>query len=120
MCHFERAIEENFIQRYFGLVGKIKQVHLGEYKNKANNKRKRRTVYFALVVYTNAEDCRLALNDSKYLQSKVNKVTKKGVKFTSNPFQKDADEEEEFDEDTKNEMDAHKSKMEEGGFTVVK
>ena len=86
VCHFERPIEENFIQRFFGLVGRIKQVHLGEYKNKANNKRKRRTVYFALVVYKDSDDCSLALNDSKFLQSKANKLTKKGVKFTNNPF----------------------------------
>jgi hypothetical protein len=51
-----RAIEETFIQKYFGLIGKIKQIHIGEYKNKANNKRKRRTVYFAIIVYKNAED----------------------------------------------------------------
>ncbi len=67
VCHFERPIEEGFIHRYFGIVGKIKQVQIGEYKNKANNKRKRRTVYFALVVYKNAEDCKLVLSDSKFL-----------------------------------------------------
>lgn len=85
-------MEEAFIHKYFGLVGKIKQVQIGEYKNKANNKRKRRTVYFALVVYKNAEDCSLALNDSKFLQSKVNKLTKKGTKLASNPFERDAAE----------------------------
>jgi hypothetical protein len=45
------------IQKYFGLAGKIKQIHIGEFKNKANNKRKRRVLYFAIVVYKSVEDC---------------------------------------------------------------
>ena len=57
VCHFVRPIDENTIQKYFGLVGKIKQIHIGEYKNKANNKRKRRVLYFAIIVYKHAEDC---------------------------------------------------------------
>ena len=61
VCHFVKPIDENTIQKYFGLAGKIKQIQIGEYKNKANNKRKRRTVYFALVVYKSADDCRLIL-----------------------------------------------------------
>jgi hypothetical protein len=71
---------------------------LGEYKNKANNKRKRRTVYFALVVYKNAEDVNLVLNDPKFLQAKVNKLMRKSVKFSSNPFADEADPMESEDE----------------------
>ena len=56
VCHFVRAIEEEFIHKYFGMVGKIKQIHLGQFKNKANKSRKRRTMYFALVVYKKKED----------------------------------------------------------------
>lgn len=56
VCHFVRPIDEATINKYFGIAGKIKQIHIGEYKNKANNKRKRRTVHFAIVVYKNAED----------------------------------------------------------------
>jgi RNA recognition motif-containing protein len=67
VCHFLRPIQEDFIKKYFGLAGKIKQIHLGEYKNKANNKRKRRTVYFAIVVYKHAEDCRMILTEPKFL-----------------------------------------------------
>lgn len=89
ICHFLRAIDENTVQKYFGLGGKIKQVQIGEYKNKANNKRKRRTVYFALVVYKTAEDCRMVLSEPKFLQSKVNKLMRKSVKFSNNPFADD-------------------------------
>lgn len=71
------------------MAGKVKQVHLGEYKNKANNKRKRRTVYFALVVYKNASDVAALLSQPKVLQNKINLLTKKGVKFSENPFLKD-------------------------------
>lgn len=67
VCHFNRAIEESFVQKYFGMAGKVKQVHLGEYKNKANNKRKRRTVYFALVVYKSASDVAALLQSPKVL-----------------------------------------------------
>jgi hypothetical protein len=91
ICHFVRPIDENTVQKYFGLAGKIKQIQIGEYKNKANNKRKRRTVYFALVVYKSAEDCLSILTEPKVFQGKVNKMLKKSVKFSRNPF---ADEDE--------------------------
>lgn len=57
VCHFIRPLDEDTIQKLFGIVGKIKQIHIGEYKNKANNKKKRRTVYFALITYKRVEDC---------------------------------------------------------------
>jgi hypothetical protein len=56
ICHFLRPIEETTIQKYFGGAGKIQQVQIGEFRNKANKKQKRRTLYFALVVYKRAED----------------------------------------------------------------
>ena len=77
LCHFLRPIEEEFIQKYFGKVGKIKQIMIGEYKNKACNKRKRRTIYYAIVVFKLASDCQRILSDSKLVQSIVNSVTKK-------------------------------------------
>jgi hypothetical protein len=67
ICHFVRPIDENTIQKFFGLVGKIKQIQIGEYKNKGNNKRQRRTVYFATVVFKSAEDVNMLMNDPKYL-----------------------------------------------------
>jgi hypothetical protein len=32
-------MDENTVQKFFGMVGKIRQVQIGEYKNKGNNKR---------------------------------------------------------------------------------
>lgn len=61
ICHFNKPIDENTVQKFFGLAGKIKQIQIGDYKNKGNNKRKRRTVYFALVVYKSADDCKAIL-----------------------------------------------------------
>ena len=96
-----KPIEEQTIHKFFGLAGKIKQVHIGEYKNKANNNRKRRTVHFALVSYKAEEDCRRVLSDPKVFQALVNKVMRKTVKYSSNPFAADdvevSDEEDEGD-----------------------
>lgn len=64
ICHFLRPLEEEFIQKFFGQIGKIKQILIGEYKNKACNKRKRRTIYFAIVVFKNVEDANKVLVDS--------------------------------------------------------
>ena len=89
------------------MAGKIKQIQIGEYKNKANNKRQRRTVYFALVVYKNAEDCRMILNEPKFLQGKVNKLMRKTVKFSANPFADEDEMSEDSDEETKR-NDPHK------------
>jgi hypothetical protein len=118
-----KQIDEATVHKLFGLAGKIKQIQLGEYKNKANNKRKRRTVYFALVVFKSAEDARVIVSDPKVLQAKVNKLMRKSVKFSSNPF---ADEDSvggESEEDLENpEILAkrqHKEQMEDGGFIMV-
>jgi hypothetical protein len=62
-------------------------------------------VYFALVVFKNAEDCRLALNDPKFLQGKVNKLMRKSVKFSSNPFADEADPIESEDEITPEQLE---------------
>jgi hypothetical protein len=39
--HFDKPIKEEYLKKYFGLAGKIKQVHMGEHRNKSNNKKKR-------------------------------------------------------------------------------
>ena len=57
LCHFLRPIEDEFVQKFFGSIGKIKQIYLGEYKNKACNKRKRRTIYYAIIVFKTAAPC---------------------------------------------------------------
>ena len=51
LCHFLREIDETFVQKFFGQVGKIKQIHFGVYKNKACNKRKKRSIFFAIIVF---------------------------------------------------------------------
>lgn len=65
ICHFIRPLEEEFIQKFFGQVGKIKEIQIGEYKNKACNKRKRRTIYFAIVVFKKASDADRILVDTE-------------------------------------------------------
>ena len=123
ICHFVRQIDENTIQKFFGLVGKIKQIQIGEYKNKGNNKRQRRTVYFATVVFKSAEDVNMLMNDPKYLQGKVNKLMRKSVKFSTNPFSDQQDpgmssDEEDLSPEKKAEKE-HRAQMEEGGFIMV-
>lgn len=56
LCHFARAVEESFINKYFGR-NQIKRVEYGQYRNKTSNgrKNKRRTIYFAIIVYREAE-----------------------------------------------------------------
>lgn len=48
-------------------------------------------MYFALISYKRAEDCSLLIDEPKYLQAKVNQITKKGVKYSDNPFANDND-----------------------------
>ena len=67
ICHFSREIEVETIQKFFGLVGKIKQVHTGVFRNKSNNRKKRRILYFAIVVYKTADDAEKVLDNSKVL-----------------------------------------------------
>ena len=73
-------------------------------------------MYFAIIVYKRAEDCQMLLREPRFLQAKINQVTKKGgnVKFSENPFAASDDEEEPNAEE-----DEHRQLMEEGGFTIV-
>lgn len=75
------------------------------------------------MVYKSADDCRLILEQPKLLQGKVNKIMRKTVKFSSNPFadddafsQEGSDAE---DSDKDPEQEEHKRQMEEGGFIMV-
>ncbi len=54
-------------------------------------------MYFALVVFKRPEDCQMLLKEPRFLQAKINQLTKKGgkVKFSENPFAASDDEEEE-------------------------
>ena len=115
LCHFLRAIDETFVQKFFGQIGKIKQIHFGVYKNKACNKRKKRTIYFAIIVFKHVEDCQKCLDDPKYLQKIVNKTTKKHVKTAFDDFDSDHEEGAPLTETQQHEKD-----MEDGGFTLVR
>ena len=95
-------------------MGKIKEIHFGEYKNKACNKRKRRSIYFAIIVFKKAADAELVTRDSKLLQNIVNKTMKKSVKYVAFDGDEDSDDNQE-----KTPQDEHRRIMEEGGFTIV-
>jgi hypothetical protein len=112
VCHFLRPIEEAFLRRYFGAVGKISELHLGKFKNAANNKRKRRTVYFAVLVYKAAAHAQQVCTDPKLLQNLVNKALKREAK--AQLLEEDQDESEEDDEEAQK-----RQRMTEGGFTIV-
>ena len=121
ICHFIRPLEEEFIQKFFGQVGKIKEIQIGEYKNKACNKRKRRTIYFAIVIFKKASDAAKILVDvegQKKMQQVVNKTVKKNVKYVEFG---DESEDDQNDEDRPlTQEEQHNLEMEEGGFTIVK
>lgn len=63
----------------------------------------------------------MVLSDPKYLQGKVNKLMRKTVQFSSNPFSKDDGAVESEDEETEEARAKreHIAKMEEGGFIMV-
>lgn len=110
LCHFARPIEEEFIQKFFGQVGKIQQMWLGVFKNKGCNKRKRRTIYYGIITFKKQADCDRVLADTKLMQTIVNKTTRKQVRYLNTG--EDEDEEEAP-------VDEHKAAMQDGGFTLV-
>ena len=108
VVHFLQKIEESFPLRTFGLVGKVKKTIIGSYQPRRAQRRahKRRTIYYALVVFKTAEALE-KLQDPKFLQKKINAVAKKSVGFHSNPFlvgedalmPRDSEEDEDLDEE---------------------
>lgn len=114
LCHFLRPIEEDFVNKFFGKVGKISQIFIGEYKNKACNKRKRRTIYYAIIIFKRASDAQSVLSDSKVMQTVVNSITRKQVKY----LHTDGDSEEAASDHDDPEYQ-HRRQMTEGGFTLV-
>jgi hypothetical protein len=80
-------------------------------------------VFFATVVFKSAEDVNMMMNDPKFLQGKVNKLMRKSVKFSSNPFADRDDpgmssDEEEVTPEQQQQKD-HRTQMEDGGFIMV-
>lgn len=74
--------------RTFQYVGPISQTHIGHFKPKASKKKQKRTLYFAIVVYKEAESVTklFGADTNQYLQGRVNKHAEKTLRFTENPF----------------------------------
>jgi len=72
---------------------------LGKYKNKSNNGRKgkRKTIYFAIIVFKNKEDVERIFDNPKLMQSVVNKISGKSVKGVEGLEGVFSDEDEEQD-----------------------
>lgn len=87
VVHFLQPIEENFLLRTFSIAGKIKKTIIGQFQPKRASRRahKRRTLYYALVVFKTAESLEL-LSNSKFLQKRINTKAKRDVGYAANPF----------------------------------
>ena len=92
VVHFDQEIKESFLLKTFQYVGEIAQTHISHFKPKASKKKQKRTLYFAIVVFKRAEslDKLLGVDGARYLQGKVNKAAAKTIKFSENPFLRDA------------------------------
>ena len=79
-------------------------------------------MYFALVVFKKAESAAL-LNESKFLQTRVNSLARKSIGYMANPFLATEkflfDDEEASGDEQGNEHKVQKQKMEEDGFTLI-
>jgi hypothetical protein len=96
---------------------------MGKFRPRASKRKNKRTIHFALVVYKDADSCQKVLEDSKFLQAKVNKAARGAIGFAKNPFlDKNLEAEEQSDSEI-SETDIaareNKVKMQEGGFTLV-
>jgi hypothetical protein len=92
---------------------------MGKFRPKASKKKNKRVVHFGLVVFKDARSVDSILADSKFLQSKVNKLARKTVGYAQNPFENKIDESDSDSEISETELArrAHIEMMEEGGFT---
>ena len=112
VVHFLQKIEESFLLRTFKHAGKIKKTIIGSYQPKRAQRRahKRRTIYYALVVFKTSEALE-QLADSKFIQKKINAHAKKQVGFAANPFlageesliPRDSEEEDDLDDEEREE-----------------
>ena len=69
VINFDKPMVDEKIKKMFQLLGKVRKVVSGHYKNKAKNT-KFRNVYFSLVVYKNEFDL-IKTFDTEYFQSKI-------------------------------------------------
>jgi hypothetical protein len=123
VVHFDQPIEESFLSKTFSMAGPIRKIHLGKFRPRASKRKNKRTIHFALIVYKEKNSCQRVLEDSKFLQGRINKVAKATMGFTKNPFlEKDLDIDDQSDSepsDTEVQAKVQKAKMEEDGFTLV-
>lgn len=61
VCNFTSTFDVGVIKKYIGVCGPIESIKLGDYFNRTSNKKKRRTIYFALVTFKNDESLEKAL-----------------------------------------------------------
>ena len=59
---------------------------MGKFRPRASRRKNKRTLHFALVVYKEADACQRVLEDSKFLQAKINKAARSTIGFAKNPF----------------------------------
>lgn len=111
--------------KYFNKT-QIKKVELGQYRNKSTNARKgkRRTIYFAIVVFRSEDYLQSLLSTPQTLQERVNKIAGRQIRsMNAGMFDEDGDSSDSDDDEEKKEARArkrsHREMMEEGGFTVV-
>jgi len=71
VCNFTSTFDVGVIKKYIGICGSIETIKLGDYFNRTSNKKKRWTIYFALVTFKNKESLEKALKPES-LQGKVN------------------------------------------------
>ena len=55
LCSFSRELEEGFVKKYLGLAGHIESVYIGIYKHRKGNKKKRRTIFYAIVTFKSVQ-----------------------------------------------------------------
>ncbi|MDR3582656.1 MAG: hypothetical protein P4L67_05260 [Candidatus Pacebacteria bacterium] len=116
---FDQPFTGDYVKKYFGLAGKVQTAHMGEYKHRSNNKKRRRQLWFAIVVYKKAEDFEKAM-DGHWLQKEVNKKFGDGKgkwQITFNPEGEESPDKALSPEEQKQREELEK--MEEGGFTVM-
>eukprot|EP01022_Parablepharisma_sp_SALTPOND_P025827 TRINITY_DN609_c0_g1_i1.p8 TRINITY_DN609_c0_g1~~TRINITY_DN609_c0_g1_i1.p8 ORF type:complete len:381 (-),score=54.01 TRINITY_DN609_c0_g1_i1:11519-12661(-) len=118
---FDQPFTSEYVKKYFGLAGKIQTAHMGEYKHRSNNKKKRRQLWFAIIVYKRSADWEKAM-DSKWLQGQINKAFGDGKgkwRISFNPEMEDEGKAQpQLTEEEKTQHDKIKE-MEEEGFTVM-
>ncbi|KRX07679.1 hypothetical protein PPERSA_11228 [Pseudocohnilembus persalinus] len=75
VINFDHQFQEEKIKKWFQLIGKVRKVDIGSYKNKNNQSKAARTIYFALIVFKNEFDM-IRVFSPEHLQTKFNEFFK--------------------------------------------